>query len=95
MFVTSTEEIPGKRSLDCFGVVSGNTVRAMVNLVTTSSKRPVGKLPSIAKTGLGQGSVVISVDYFKRIVASLRIFFGGNIRAYETLVDRALRESLG
>jgi len=68
--------------------------RAMVNLVTTCSKRPVGELPSIAKAELVQGSVVISVDYFKRIVASLRNFFGGNIRAYETLVDRARREAI-
>ncbi len=28
MFVTNTEEVPGKRITVCFGVVSGNTVRA-------------------------------------------------------------------
>ncbi len=67
---------------------------AMVNLITTSSKRPVGELPSIAKADLVQGSVVISVDYFKRVLASLRNFFGGNVRAYETLVDRARREAI-
>jgi len=36
----------------------------------------------------------ISVDYFKRILTSLRNFFGGNMRSYETLVDRARREAI-
>jgi uncharacterized protein YbjQ (UPF0145 family) len=40
------------------------------------------------------GGVVISVDFFKLIATSLRNFFGGNMRAYETLVDRARREAV-
>jgi uncharacterized protein YbjQ (UPF0145 family) len=40
------------------------------------------------------GSVVISVDYFKRFIATLRNLFGGRITSYETLLDRARRESL-
>jgi|TARA_Y100000310_G_scaffold342610_1_gene446563 uncharacterized protein YbjQ (UPF0145 family) len=68
--------------------------RALVNLVTTNSKRPVGELPAITQVLLVQGSAVVSVDYFKRMVAALRNFFGGNIRAYETLVDRARREAI-
>lgn len=40
------------------------------------------------------GSVVISVDYFKRFVATLRNFFGGRVTTYETLLDRARREAL-
>ena len=43
---------------------------------------------------LVQGNAVISVDYFKRLLASLRNIFGGTIRSYETLVDRARREAL-
>ncbi len=43
---------------------------------------------------LVSGSVVISVDYFKKFVASLMNFFGGRIAVYETLVDRARREAL-
>ena len=38
--------------------------------------------------------MVISVDYFKRLLASLRNFFGGSIQAYETLLDRARREAI-
>lgn len=40
------------------------------------------------------GHVVISVDYFKRFVARLRQLFGGRIRTYETLMDRARREAI-
>lgn len=40
------------------------------------------------------GSVVISIDYFKRLMAILRNFFGGRVAAYETLVDRARREAI-
>jgi len=40
------------------------------------------------------GSAVISVDYFKRFVASLRLLVGGRLATYESLVDRARREAL-
>lgn len=40
------------------------------------------------------GSVVISVDYFKRLLAGLRNIFGGTVKSYETLIDRARREAL-
>ena len=40
------------------------------------------------------GSVVISVDYFKRFLAGLRAIFGGRIKAYESLLDRARREAI-
>lgn len=45
-------------------------------------------------TVLVTGSVVISVDYFKRFVASLRNLFGGPITSYESLLERARREAL-
>ncbi|MEJ2143191.1 MAG: heavy metal-binding domain-containing protein [Gammaproteobacteria bacterium] len=45
-------------------------------------------------TELVMGSVVVSVDYFKRFVASLRNLIGGRVRTYETLVDRARREAI-
>jgi len=67
---------------------------AIVHLVTTNSKRTLGDVGELAEARLVHGGVVISVDYFKRIVTSLRNFFGGNIRGYETLVDRARREAI-
>lgn len=68
--------------------------QATMHMVMTSSRRPLGELSPINDARLVQGGVVISVDYFKRIVTSLRNFFGGNIRGYETLVDRARREAI-
>ena len=40
------------------------------------------------------GGVVISVDYFKRLVAGLRGIVGGRIAAYESLLERARREAI-
>jgi uncharacterized protein YbjQ (UPF0145 family) len=48
----------------------------------------------IESTMLAQGSVVISVDYFKRFVAGLRGLFGGRLKTYEPLLDRARREAV-
>ncbi|MBL1320070.1 MAG: heavy metal-binding domain-containing protein [Methylophaga sp.] len=43
---------------------------------------------------LVSGSVVIANDYFKMFVAGLRNLFGGQMRSYETLLDRARREAV-
>ena len=48
----------------------------------------------IIRSTLVTGSVVISVDYFKRFLAGLRMFFGGRIKSYEPLLDRARREAI-
>ena len=40
------------------------------------------------------GCVVISSDYFKQFVTSLRNLMGGRFRGYETLLDRARREAI-
>ena len=65
-----------------------------MHLPSTNSKKPIGQLPTVRESKLVTGNVVISVDYFKRILASLRNFFGGSIASYETLVDRARREAI-
>jgi uncharacterized protein YbjQ (UPF0145 family) len=65
-----------------------------IDLATTVNKSVLGELPGEVRTELVQGACVISVDYFKRFVARLRQLFGGNIRSYETLVDRARREAI-
>ncbi len=46
------------------------------------------------RTQLVTGSVVISIDYFKRVAAGLRSLVGGRMRSYETLLDRARREAV-
>lgn len=48
----------------------------------------------IESTVLARGSVVVSVDYFKRFVAGLRGIVGGRVKSYEPLLDRARREAV-
>ncbi len=48
----------------------------------------------IASAELVTGSVVVSIDYFKRILASLKNLVAGNVRSYETLIDRGRREAI-
>lgn len=40
------------------------------------------------------GSAVISIDSFKKLLAGLRNIFGGTVKSYESLIDRARREAL-
>lgn len=93
-------------SLFCVGYFVGNLLekkryasinkreRALVNVVATSSKKPVGVLGPVRRVELVQGNSVISVDYFKKVLAGLRAIFGGNVGVYETLLDRSRREAV-
>ncbi|MBT8092623.1 MAG: YbjQ family protein [Gammaproteobacteria bacterium] len=47
-----------------------------------------------ASSTLVTGSIVISLDYFKRVIAGLRGLVGGRITTYEPLLERARREAL-
>lgn len=40
------------------------------------------------------GDVVIATDYLKSFLAALRNLFGGEVRSYQLMVDRARREAL-
>lgn len=40
------------------------------------------------------GSIVVSLDYFKRVIAGLRGLVGGRVKTYEPLLERARREAL-
>ncbi len=63
------------------------------DVVLTTVRRPA---PGVELTGseLVAGSVVISVDYFKRFLAGLRNLIGGRMTSYETLLDRGRREAI-
>jgi len=63
-------------------------------LPTANWKKPLPMKGDLVKVQLVTGSVVISIDYFKRFLASLRNLFGGRVTAYETLIDRARREAI-
>lgn len=58
-----------------------------------SERLPPPELPA-PQTQLVMGSVVVSVDYFKRFIAALRLLVGGRLNSYESLIDRARREAL-
>ncbi len=60
-------------------------------VVTAEGKFPPEKIQDAL---LVTGSVVVSTDYFKRLLAVLRNIFGGRVSAYESLVDRARREAI-
>jgi len=49
---------------------------------------------SVHDGALVVASIVVSLDYFKRILAGFRNIFGGNVRSYESLLDRAKREAI-
>ncbi len=54
------------------------------------------QVPSTLEPGgvVVTGNVVIAVDYFKKIMAGLRMIFGGELRAYQSLLIRARREAV-
>ncbi len=49
---------------------------------------------TVRRGALVAGSVVVSLDYFKRFLAGLKSLIGGRLRSYETLLDRARREAV-
>ena len=64
----------------------------MANVMVFTNRFP--PLIQRASQALVTGSVVVSEDYFKRVVSGLQSLFGGRLRAYESLLDRARREAV-
>lgn len=67
--------------------------KALAKVLTFAVRFP----PNLVDTQdcrLVSGCVVVSSDYFKQFVASLRSLVGGRFRGYETLLDRARREAI-
>ena len=67
------------------------TLRRRIPVIAS---KHVPKDVTIADTQLVTGNVVISVDYFKKMIAALRNIVGGRVTSYETLIDRARREAV-
>ena len=68
--------------------------RRFLRLPAVTIKNAIDENAVVEKAQLVSGSVVISLDYFKRVLAGLRNIFGGEISSYETLIDRARREAM-
>lgn len=49
---------------------------------------------AVSEARLVYGSAVISTDYFKSLLAGLRNLVGGEVSAFESLLDRARREAV-
>ena len=64
----------------------------MRNLLCFTERRPPEAGPVDA--ALVCGSVVVSIDYFRQFVGSLRNFIGGRVSSYESLMERARREAV-
>lgn len=62
-------------------------------LPAIAAKTPT-MLSKPSESRLVVGSVVISVDYFKRFISALRNLVGGRVTSYESLIDRARREAV-
>ncbi len=48
----------------------------------------------IRSATMAAGSVVVSVDHFKRLMMAFRRIFGGEILSYSSLLDRGRREAI-
>jgi len=68
--------------------------QALLHLPAVTTRTSHYPDAQIESADLVLGSTVISVDYFKQFVAMLRKIFGGTVRSYETLLDRARREAV-
>ncbi len=67
---------------------------AFLNLPAVTMKGVDYPAEKVRSAQMVYGSAVISIDYFKRMLAGLRNIFGGTVKSYETLIDRARREAL-
>ena len=71
-----------------------NREEAMMSLPAVAMKHVDYPDRKIRSAKIVYGNAVISIDYFKRILAGLRNIFGGTVKSYESLIDRARREAL-
>ena len=62
--------------------------------IAVSNRGSPGEAGTFSGGTLVVGSVVIAEDYFKRVAASLKSLVGGNLRSYETLLERGRREAI-
>lgn len=62
--------------------------------IAVSNGRVPGEAGTFSGGKLVVGSVVIAEDFFKRVAAGLKSLVGGNLRSYETLLERGRREAI-
>jgi uncharacterized protein YbjQ (UPF0145 family) len=62
-----------------------------LSLVTIGAKTPI---PEARQAQLFVGCVVVSSDYFRHMVATWSVLFGGEIPGFQRLLDRGRREAI-
>ena len=76
-----------------FKYIKSREVALYKSLCVTYGKA-FSRSPKIKNSFLVSSSVVIGCDYFKSFLAGLRNLFGGNVSAYESVLDRGRREAV-
>ena len=64
------------------------------NLPAIPYEFPQSDEQPLSEVRMVMGSVVVSIDYFKQFLFSLRTIVGGRVTSYETLLDRGRREAI-
>lgn len=62
--------------------------------ITVTDLRGIPLRTKAELCGMVTGEVVIASDYFKTFAANIKKMIGGDLRTYETLMERARREAL-
>ena len=68
--------------------------KATLKLPVVTMKTPPPINQHDLNSELVAGNAVISIDFFKKFVAALKMLFGGRVTQYESLLDRARREAI-
>lgn len=68
--------------------------RAMSHILVTDLRWFPGGAQSSPGTTIVIGEVVLASDYFKTFISGLKKIIGGELRAYERLLERARREAV-
>jgi uncharacterized protein YbjQ (UPF0145 family) len=67
--------------------------KAWHHIPAITGKRLPG-LPEMDSAELVVGSVVVSIDHFKRLLSGFRMIFGGEMKSYSSVIDRGRREAV-
>ncbi len=84
----------------CGSLIEGAHYRQLRRREKASQKFPAVTFPNVPESWtvlegeLVTGNVVVSLDYFKRFLAGLHMLVGGNVKSYESLLDRGRREAI-